>query len=291
MRKIFSSQRLENVEAVARLLEAEGIEVRIENGRALHRAIRGNFSYRDDPKSRTPQPEVWVVRSDDQPRARALMREAGLLQDTTRSEGPLYAPKPRAPEPGNKRISRLRYGLLALVLIVVLVNFIRRPDPDGMPMAAVPGPAAAGSQLTMLDESLLSDEGTYVIATPPLLAVMLARRALAGEPERALCLAIDGGDPGEAALHALAADGLRVNAASACALESALRLDVHRYQTDGSGTGRVLVTRRSGIQDFSTEELTVQRTGAAWSVLMSARGQSLPGGLQTRYTDGLDVGR
>jgi len=274
MRRIFSSPRLENVEAVARLLETEGIEVRIENGRALHRAIRGNFSYRDDPKTRTPQPEVWVVRSDDQPRARALMREAGLLQDTTRSEGQLYAPpRPRAPEPGNKRISRLRYGLLALVLIVVAVNFMRRPDAEDAPVAVGVGSAMVRSQLTMLDETLNSDEGTYVIATPPLLAVMLARRALADKPAQALCLAIDGSDPGEAALRALAADGLRVNAVSACALESALRLDVHRYETDGSGTGRVLVTRCSGIQDSTTEELTVQRTGEAWSVLISDLGQ------------------
>jgi len=291
MRRIFSSLRLENVEAVARMLEAEGIEVRIENGRALHRAIRGHFSYRDDPRSRPPEPEVWVVRSDDQPRARALMREAGLLLDTTRSDGQRYTSKPRTPEPGNKRISRLRYVLLALVLIVVTVNFIRRPGADDAPVAADVGPTTVHSQLTMLDETLVSGEGTYVIATPPLLAAVLARRALADEPAQVLCLAIDGNDPGEAALRALAADGLKVHTASACALESALRLDVHRYETDGSGTGRVLMTRRSGLQDSTTEELTVRRTGEVWSVLMPPLEQSLPGGWQTRYTDDLDVGR
>jgi len=264
MRKIFSSPRLENVEAVARLLQAEGIEVRIENGRALHRAIRGNFSYLDAGKSKTPQPEVWVIRADDQPRARALMREAGLLQDTTRTEGQLFAPKPHSPERGNKRISRLRYGLLALVLIVVLVNFIRRPDPDA-PVAAATTAPPAPAPLTMLDETIVTDAAAYVIPTPPLLAVMLARRALASEPAATLCLAIDGHDPPESALAALTDDGVALPA-SACPPESALHLDVHRYLTDGSGTGTVLLTRRRGAQE-TTSELGVRRSGETWTLL------------------------
>jgi len=260
MRRIFSSPRLENVEAVARMLEAEGIEVRIENGRALHRAIRGNFSYRDDPGSRPPEPTVWVIRSDDQPRARALMREAGLLQDTTRPDGPLDVPGPRLPEPG-KRISRRRYALLALVLIVVAVNFMRRPDTDGTPVAV-------GPQLTMLEDTLVSAEGAYVIATPPMLAVMLARRALDAHPADALCLAIDGHDPGEVALTALAGAGIDVHAASACPSGSALHLEIHRYTTDGSGTGTVLATRRVQ-QAAHTDEMNVRRSGEVWSVLSS----------------------
>jgi len=257
MRKIFSSPRLENVEAVARLLQAEGIEVRIENGRALHRAIRGNFSYLDAGKSKTPEPEVWVIRADDQPRARALMREAGLLQDTTRTEGQLFAPRPHAPAQGNKRISRLRYGLLALLLVAVAVSFMRRPSqtPD------VPAPAPAA--LTVLDEAIIFDEARYVIPTPPLLAVMLARRALAAQAADALCLAIDGDDPPGSALAALAADGITAHPASTCPPETALNLDVHRYTTDGSGTGTVLI----GRADADTSELTVRRNGEHWAVL------------------------
>jgi len=261
MRKIFTSLRLENVEAVARLLQAEGIEVRIENGRALHRAIRGNFSYLDAGKSKMPQPEVWVIRADDQPRARALMREAGLLQDTTRTEGQLFAPKPRAPEPGNTRISRLRYGLLALVLIVVVVNFMPRPDTNG----AAPMPAPTHAPLTMLDETIIHDGDTYLIPTPPLLAVMLVRRALAAGSSDGVCLAIDGHDPPESALAALAGEGMALPA-STCPPESALHLNVHRYLTDGSGTGTVLLTRRQGVQE-TTSELHVRRSGETWTLL------------------------
>jgi len=265
MRKIFSSQRLENVEAVARLLEAEGIAVKIENGRALHRAIRGHFSYLDAGKHNTSQPEVWVIRSDDQPRARALMREAGLLQDTTRRDGPpqLFSITPRTQEQGKKRISRLRYGLLAVVLVVVAVNFMRPPaTPPAMPETAPARPA-----LTMLDDALLGDDTAYVIPTPPLLAVMLARRALDAHPAQVLCLAIDGQDPPETAPALLRADGIAVHPASTCPSESALHLDIHRYLTDGSGTGTVRVTRHTGAQGTSTEELRVRRSGAVWGVL------------------------
>jgi len=262
MRKIFSSQRLENVEAVARLLEAEGIEVRIENGRALHRAIRGNFSYRDDPKTRTPQPEVWVVRSDDQPRARALMREAGLLQDTTRSEGQLYAPRPRPLERGNKRISWLRYGLIALALVVVAVNFIRRPEQPPVPSAATLRPP-----LTMLDDTQVNVEASYIIATPPLLAVMLAKRALDAHAADALCLSIDGQDAADTALMALVAEGITAQTASACTQQTALHLNIHRYTTDGSGSGTVLLTRRTGASEPVSEQISVRRSGARWSVI------------------------
>jgi len=262
MRKIFSSLRLENVEAVARLLEAEGIEVRIENGRALHRAIRGNFSYRDDGKNTMSQPEVWVVRSDDQPRARALMREAGLLQDTTRTDAQLYAPKPRPPERGHKRILRLRYGLIALALIVVVVNFMRRPEDQPVPSAATSRPP-----LTMLDDTQVNVEGSYIIATPPLLAVMLAKRALGAHAADALCLSIDGQDAADSTLAALAAEGITAQAESACTHETALHLDIRRYTTDGSGSGTVLLTRHTGTSEPLSEEISVRRSGAHWSVI------------------------
>src|SRR3546814_9874795 len=79
MRKVFTSARLENVERVAKLLEDDGIEVRITNGRSYKGGIRGNFPYRGEGNK---MPEVWVVRSADQPRARAMLREAGLMDYT-----------------------------------------------------------------------------------------------------------------------------------------------------------------------------------------------------------------
>jgi len=269
MRKVFASQRLENVEAVAKLLEHDGIEVRIEHPRSFRSAIRGNFSYLDNGKRNPPQPAVWVVRSDDQPRARALMREAGLLQDTTRDPAMrlnFAAPNQTA---AKKRISRLRYGLLALALalVIVLVNFIRSPDEP--PVTANTASSLDTPALRMLDEPASGE--SYVIATPPLLAVLLARRTLDAEPAaRALCLAIDGQPPAETAFAALAAAGIETHADSACPSADALRLDVYGYTTDGSGTGEISLTLRMGTH-ASTETVHVRRTGAAWAVLDDGR--------------------
>src|SRR3546814_2475071 len=79
MRKVFTSARLENVERVAKLLEDDGIEVRITNGRSYKGGIRGNFSYRGESNQ---MPEVWVVRSAEQHRSRAMLREVGLMDST-----------------------------------------------------------------------------------------------------------------------------------------------------------------------------------------------------------------
>ena len=45
MRQVFASARLENVEAVAGLLRAEGIEVKISDGRSYRGNRRGTFRF------------------------------------------------------------------------------------------------------------------------------------------------------------------------------------------------------------------------------------------------------
>ena len=92
MRQVFTSQRLENVEGVAELLRAEGIEVRIANGRSYKGNRRGTFKY--SAPATGAQPAVWVIRSEDQPRARAMLREAG---PPTGSPRPPVARRWRAP--------------------------------------------------------------------------------------------------------------------------------------------------------------------------------------------------
>ncbi len=83
MRQIFSSPRLENVEGVARLLNDEGIETWISEARSYKGNRRRNFSYAE--RDRGPQPAVWIVRAEDQTRARELLRDAGLIEQN-RSE-------------------------------------------------------------------------------------------------------------------------------------------------------------------------------------------------------------
>ncbi len=129
MRQVFSSPRLENVESVAKLLRDRDIEVRITNGRSYKGAIHGNFSYRQRENDE-PQPTVWIVKSDDQPLARTLLREAGLL-DSGRSPTS-YLPTPTLREslpsdkPSAQRLaSRIKLGLLIGIVIVVVLAATR----------------------------------------------------------------------------------------------------------------------------------------------------------------------
>ena len=122
MRKIFSSQRVENAEGVANLLREAGIEVRLTNGRSYHSKRRGQFSYLDR-KDDSQLPTVWVVRADDQPRAREILRDARLL-DTTRRDHPVadYA---------------FRVALLLVIAGVALVIMLRhRATPPAAPAPA-----------------------------------------------------------------------------------------------------------------------------------------------------------
>jgi len=269
VRQVFSSARLENVEAVAKLLADEGIEVRIENGRTFRSSIRGNFSYRDG-EGGGAKPAVWVVRSDDQPRARQLLREVGLL-DAAPSSANSFLPSTghaaRAASP--KRRNRMRFGLLVLVAIVIAIALNPLRDPGGWDL---PAPRPAAQVPAALDPALLpvltSAGGAHLIPTPPALAAMLAARELAQSPGAALCLSIDGADPGEAALAVLRDAGLDPIPASACPVEGApLTVAVSGYRTDGSGSGTVDVEISRPREAPSTSHLEVRRDEDRWQVL------------------------
>ncbi|MBB1472707.1 DUF2007 domain-containing protein [Luteimonas sp. MC1782] len=279
MRQLFSSPRIENVEAVARLLEDAGIEVRISNGRSYRGAIRGNFSYRDGSDS-APRPAVWVLRSDQQPEARQLLREAGLLQASpARTEGFL----PPAAIAGGDRSplaarggGRLRYGLLmgiAVIAAVVIVNFNSGDKPmpaDPAPVVAAAPDAGRASAPTAtdvagaagLDMLATLPEQVHGVPTPPLLAATLLRSALDDRAAKRACLAIDAADPPAGLIATLAADGLDVVPASSARCEEAdrTRIEVRDYRTDGSGTGSVQLA----VAGEPARELAVRRDGNAW---------------------------
>lgn len=128
MRQVFSSRRLENVEGVAQLLREADIEVHISNPRSYKGNRRGDFSYRASASS-APESAVWIVRSEDQPRARALLREAGLLA-SSRGQGDSYLSPPSGdptatPRSPQQRAIRIKLVLLAgigVVLVLVLVR-------------------------------------------------------------------------------------------------------------------------------------------------------------------------
>ena len=269
MRQVFSSARIENVEAVAGLLANEGIEVRIENGQHYRRSIRGNFSYRDGAGN-PPRASVWVVRSDDQPRARQLLREAGLLEATPANPAsflPGTGHAARAASP--KKRSRLRFGLLivAAVALAMWLNQFRNPGWDLPPPAASTAPAATaiGPALQQIGSAA---EAVHRIPVPPALAATLAAAELARAPGAALCLSIDGEDPGDAALAAARAAGVEPRPASSCpGAGGPLRVAVSDYRTDGSGAGTVEVSVAGGDGAAAAKRLEVRRDEDEWRVL------------------------
>lgn len=279
MRQIFSSPRLENVERVAQLLEEEGIEARITNGRSYRGARRGNFSYREADQQ--PQPAVWVVRSDDQPKARELLRALGLL-DSGRSPtsylptSVLERDRPSADEAGRKRMFRLKMGLLvAIAAAMGLGLFAWRSSPEIASTTPTATPGAASAVAVPASDAAPAEAAatTHVVDTPTALAAKLIAAELGAHDDRAICLSVDGTDPAPRVLEQLsAAERARIHPRSDCTTDaaSALAIEVREYRTDGSGVGTVQVevadTGADGRRRAQTRTLEVRRDDLQWRI-------------------------
>ena len=257
MRRVFASPRLENVERVAQLLADAGIQTRVTHGRSYKGGLRGDFSYRDHTRSE-PIPAVWVVRSEDQPTARELLRSSGLL-DSTRMETGYALPVFRteepaaADDPGRKRAFRLKAGLLLAIVVVVALAYVSQRNPQ----PATPAPAAAPALAAGMSP------------TPDALAVAVLAGELPMRGDQAVCLSIDGHDPAPSLLALLPPTPGMVLPASQCASRPELPLlAIHSYHADASGTGTIALQRRrdAGATPI-TETYEVSRNAAGWRVI------------------------
>lgn len=268
MRQVFTSPRLENVEAVAELLRAEGIEVRISNDRSYRGNRRSNFSYREGDDA-GPQPAVWILNADDQPRGRQLLREAGLLESSRTGESS-YLPLPeskhaqRTHDAGKRTRMRVRLVLLGLIgIVAVLIAFTLRDKPKPSAPQAVGAPPAAKRGPVIVPQST-EDLQVFRQQVPAALAKLLVEDALAGTPRAQACIAIDDQDPSPEFMRALRHDAkTAVFAASACPGDDAYDINVHDYMTDGSGSGSVQLML--DVEDARTAD--VERAGTVWRVL------------------------
>jgi len=125
MRQIYTSPRNENVDRVVALLREAGIQTSVTNrsnykGHDYKGASYSAKSARDD------WAQVWVVHSDDQTRARALLREIGI-EPPTRYAEELEASrsKEHTPEQIRKRfVWRMRTLLLVGIALLLMFNWL-----------------------------------------------------------------------------------------------------------------------------------------------------------------------
>lgn len=262
MRQVFTSPRLENAESVAQLLRDAGIDVKLQHGRSYKGGLRGNFSYRDQARTE-PQPTVWVVRSEDQPRARTLLREQGLL-DSTRSDTGYRLPAFRSEDPdarddpGRRRAFRLKLGLLLVIVVVIGLAFFSQ-----LRTGKTPGSAPARVAAPALPEG--------VSATPDALAAAVLVGELPKRADQAVCLSVDGHDPAPSLLAALPASPGRVIPLSQCPAADVPRLAIAEYRlragaANGAGSIRLARTPGAGAAT-AAETYEVALAAKGWRVV------------------------
>lgn len=273
MRQVFSSSRLENVEGVAQLLRDAGIEVRVTNDRSYKGNRRSSFSYREQSAER---PAVWVVRSEDQLRARDLLREAGLI-DSTRAEDPGHAPfrfqsrVEQARTPGQKRALRIKVGLLLCIAVVLGLalfhNLRNRPAP-----ASAQDPAELALAAHRFDGS--------TAAVPQALAQAVFAAQLAEADQATQCLRVDRRDASRKLLTALARPGLRLLPGSQCVEEAdedrgsraadgqaAELAEVRAFRPTSADAGSVEYSAYHHRSSAVYKTLEVKRVGGRWTVV------------------------
>jgi hypothetical protein len=266
MRKVFTSPRLENVEAVAALLQDAGIEVKISEARSYRGKRRSSFSYRESEDA-GPQPAVWIIHAEDQPRGRQLLREAGLI-DSSRASESSYLPlsvlerdKDAQAAGKRSRAMRIKLGLLAAIVVVIglMVFTARKPDAT---TATAPPPVK--NPMPAIVPQSVDDLDSYRVDVPTALAKLLVEEQLAARAPVQACIAIDDKDPSPQFMQALQHGvGTSVFAASQCPGEGAWDINVHDYMTDGSGSGSVHLM----LDLDDAQVLDVEREGDRWRVL------------------------
>ncbi len=121
MRQIYTSPRTANIERVVALMAEHGIQTTISNRRAYQGSDWKRFSY-TERGDRESWPQVWVVRSEDQTRARQVLRDAGL-EPATRFADELAAARGAGDTSQHRRVS-MRIKLVVFALIAGVIALI-----------------------------------------------------------------------------------------------------------------------------------------------------------------------
>jgi len=122
MRQIYTSPRIANVDRVVELLGQAGIQTSVTNRRAWagHDYRGPSYAGKQDPGT---WPQVWVVRAEDQPRARALLRDAGVEPATRYAEELAQWRSLKKTGHGLSLRACLRIALLAIIALLMILHW------------------------------------------------------------------------------------------------------------------------------------------------------------------------
>jgi len=113
---------VENVERVVAMLAEAGIETSVTNRRSWGGSSyqRASYSAKQNPES---WPQVWIVKAEDQPRARQLMREAGIEPAVRHAQELALSRRGADAKPGYSRWAPyIRLCLIATIVLIVLLR-------------------------------------------------------------------------------------------------------------------------------------------------------------------------
>lgn len=165
MRQVFSSPRIENVDRVEAMMHEAGIDTYVSNRDKLRRDRMRSFSYTAPPAA-SSWPAVWIKQAEDLPRAREMLRDAGLMGSTRPDVATRYQLSPRMQSNAPRTASHIRRVMLVLLAVSAIFFFAfrmlqspamqtpipaRAPAPIAVPVATPATPE--DFTIIVLDES------------------------------------------------------------------------------------------------------------------------------------------
>lgn len=127
MRKVYTSPRVENVDRVAQLFIENGIAARVTNDGGWRGRDHRRFSYFGSGRNQSAWPQVWVLKAEDQPRARQILRDIDIKPAVQYGEALEIERSGRAPLVARRRrvVTRVRVVLFAIIGIIMVLTLIR----------------------------------------------------------------------------------------------------------------------------------------------------------------------
>jgi hypothetical protein len=129
MREIYTSPRHENIDRVVALMAEHGIQTRVNNRAVWQRPSYSRFSY-VNPGNTEAWPQVEISFAADLPKARQLMREAGIEPlvrhaDVLNASRDAGAGAPAVARSRKTTVNRVRTILLAAVAVVLALMVLK----------------------------------------------------------------------------------------------------------------------------------------------------------------------